>query len=137
MSNIFVFDTNVLVSATLVKNSVNALAIDKAIALGRIAMSLETLDEFSSVIFRKKFDRYFEDIQERFELLEHIGEHILFVTPTETIQACRDPKDNMFLELAGASNASVLITGDPDLLVMHPFRNIPIVNATDFLSMSF
>lgn len=137
MSNIFVFDTNVLISATLIKHSVNSRAIDRAIALGRIAMSAKTLDEFSLVIFRKKFDRYFEDVNERLELLKRIGEHVLFVNPTESIQACQDPKDDMFLELAVASKASAIISGDPHLLVLHPFRNIPVVNVTDFLCMSF
>jgi predicted nucleic acid-binding protein len=33
--------------------------------------------------------------------------------------------------------ASCIITGDDDLLVLHPFRGIPIVNASDFLNMRF
>ena len=55
-------------------------------------------------------------------------------TPGLFITDCCDPKDNKFLELAVAANASCLITGDNDLLVLHPFRNIPILNATDFLN---
>ena len=41
--------------------------------------------------------------------------------------------DNMFLGLAIAAQASCIITGDNNLLVLHPFRNIPILNAVDFL----
>jgi putative PIN family toxin of toxin-antitoxin system len=55
------------------------------------------------------------------------------VKPVETIAACRDRKDNIFLELALAADASYLISGDPDLLVLHPFRGIPIISASDFL----
>ena len=52
---------------------------------------------------------------------------------SETIIECRDPKDNKFLELAVCANATC-ITGDKDLLILHPFRNIPILNAVDFLN---
>jgi len=54
--------------------------------------------------------------------------------PEIEITDCRDPKDNKFLELAVTANASCIITGDDDLLVLHPFRNIPILNASDFLN---
>jgi len=47
---------------------------------------------------------------------------------------CCDPKDDKFLELAVAANASCLITGDKDLLALHPFRKISILNATDFIA---
>ncbi|MGN6530740.1 MAG: PIN domain-containing protein [Ginsengibacter sp.] len=42
-------------------------------------------------------------------------------------------KDNKYLELAVHYKASCIITGDKDLLVLHPFRNIPILTASDFL----
>ncbi|TAH01067.1 MAG: putative toxin-antitoxin system toxin component, PIN family, partial [Sphingobacteriales bacterium] len=37
-------------------------------------------------------------------------------------------------ELAITANADCLITGDEDLLILNPFRNIPILNAFDFLN---
>jgi len=39
-----------------------------------------------------------------------------------------------FLELAISAKASCLITGDKDLLTLHPFRNIPILNAIDLIN---
>ena len=51
-----------------------------------------------------------------------------------SVTDCRDPKDNKFLELAISADASCIITGDKDLLVLHPFRDIPILNAVDFLN---
>jgi uncharacterized protein len=50
------------------------------------------------------------------------------------VTASRDPKDDKFLELAVSANASCVITGDKDLLILHPFRGIPIVNAVDFIN---
>ena len=57
----------------------------------------------------------------------------VLVDPAIEIKECRDPKDNMFLELALAANVSCLISGDSDLLALHPFRGIPIMKAADFL----
>ena len=45
----------------------------------------------------------------------------------EKIQACRDVKDDKFLELAVNGNADVIVTGDADLLVLNPFREIEII----------
>ena len=39
----------------------------------------------------------------------------------ETVIACRDRKDDKFLELAVNGRADYIITGDQDLLVLHPF----------------
>jgi putative PIN family toxin of toxin-antitoxin system len=52
---------------------------------------------------------------------------------TERIAACRDPKDDNFLELAVNGHADVLITGDSDLLAPNPFRGIPIISPADFV----
>ncbi|WP_199302092.1 putative toxin-antitoxin system toxin component, PIN family [Pseudanabaena cinerea] len=45
---------------------------------------------------------------------------------------CRDPKDQMFLELAIAGNADYLITGDQDLLCLAPDFNCPILTIEQF-----
>jgi predicted nucleic acid-binding protein len=55
------------------------------------------------------------------------------VQPSESIDECRDPKDNKYLELAISGHAESLITGDEDLLVLNPFRNIKIITALEFL----
>jgi len=49
------------------------------------------------------------------------------------LQDCRDLKDNKFLELAVTGNADVIVTGDKDLLVLHPYRDILILNSVSFL----
>jgi uncharacterized protein len=50
------------------------------------------------------------------------------------IKACRDPKDDKFLELAKSANADCIVTKDDDLLVLNPFESIPILNVTAFLN---
>jgi uncharacterized protein len=50
------------------------------------------------------------------------------------IKACCDPKDDQFLELAKSADADCIITKDNDLLVLHPFEGIPILNGSHFLN---
>ncbi len=57
----------------------------------------------------------------------------MFIEPIEKISICRDPKDNMYLEIAIAGKADLIITGDSDLLVLHPFCNIPVITPKMFL----
>ncbi|MGN6802815.1 MAG: putative toxin-antitoxin system toxin component, PIN family [Ginsengibacter sp.] len=67
-------------------------------------------------------------------MLDDLTQNALFIEVSERVNACRDPKDNKFLELAVAAKASCIITGDKDLLELHPFRGIPILTANDFLN---
>jgi uncharacterized protein len=51
------------------------------------------------------------------------------------ITDCRDKKDNKFLELAISGEASRIISGDNDLLVLNPFRSVVISSPATFLEM--
>jgi uncharacterized protein len=55
------------------------------------------------------------------------------VSITERIAACRDPTDDKFLELAVCGHADFILAGDKDLLVLNPFRGIPIVAPITFV----
>ena len=61
----------------------------------------------------------------------------LNLEPTVNITACRDPKDDMFLSLAVTAGADCIISRDEDLLVLHPFENIPILTTADFMRRFF
>ena len=47
---------------------------------------------------------------------------------------CRDPDDDKVLETALMGDAECVVTGHNDLLVMSPFRGIPILTPAEFLS---
>ena len=128
----FIMDTNALISAALIKNSVNAKAFDKAVFLGKLVFSDETFDEFIEVLFRKKFDRYFLE-NERYDFIQTVQQNTVFKEPSVQVRVCRDESDDKFLSIALNIKADCLVTGDPDLLVLHPFQDIPILNAADFL----
>lgn len=134
MINFFVFDTNSFISAALLPNTTSRKALDKAIGLGVIAVSDKTIDELIEVLFRPKFDKYFLNDNERWLIINKLELNAKLFMPDMSITDCRDPKDNKFLELAISANASCLITGDKDVLILHPFRGIPILNAVDFIN---
>ena len=134
MNKFFVVDTNSLVSASLIGGTKTSRAMDRAIILGKLTFSNGTMDEFVEVLFRKKFDKYFLNNEEKWSAIQRISFSAIFFSPTEVITECRDPKDDKFLELAVSSNASCIISGDKDLLILNPFRGIPILNAVDFLN---
>lgn len=128
----YVFDTNVLVSALIFKDSKPDRAFRHALQNGQILLSLTTLEEIDEVMRREKFERYVT-AEEREEFLEALIGRARFVEPAEQIKVCRDPKDDKFLELAVSGEAYHIISGDDDLLVLSPFRGIEILSVDDFL----
>jgi len=129
----FVLDTNVLVSATLVGDSIPAFALQKAEALGMVLYSYATLAELAQVISRPKFSRYLTP-QHVDGLLARIHRTWERVTIIHQIRTCRDPEDDMFLELAINGQADTLITGDGDLLALNPYRDLPIIAPSQFVA---
>ena len=128
----FVFDANVLVSAFLFSQSKPRQALDKAQDIGIILVSSSFFTELQEVLSRPKFDRYIT-LERRKELLENLVETAEFINVNEQINECRDPKDNKYLELAVSGKAECIITGDEDLLVLNPFRQIDILMVQKFL----
>jgi putative PIN family toxin of toxin-antitoxin system len=129
-----VFDSNVLVSALLFEHSVPRQAFDRAAARGPVLLSVETLSELASVLSRPKFDRYLHP-EERERFLVGLVRGAELVEVRERIRECRDPRDDVFLEVAVAGRAERIITGDEDLLVLHPFRGIPILGPAEYLAL--
>jgi uncharacterized protein len=128
----FVFDTNTIVSALLLPDSKPRQALDRAQDRGKILISMPALLELNEVITRNKFDQYVSE-QKRKEFLAALVKQAEFLEVTEQITECRDAKDNKFLELAVCGSADCIISGDGDLLVLHPFRGISILQSGDFL----
>ncbi|WP_295654840.1 putative toxin-antitoxin system toxin component, PIN family [uncultured Mucilaginibacter sp.] len=134
--HVFVIDTNTLISAFILPDSVSGKAVNKAIKIGHIVFSRSTNREFADVFIRSKFDKYLP-LEVRVQIINNLKSLVIFVQPRVEITASRDKKDNQFLELAVAAKASCIISGDKDLLVLHPFQGIPIINASDFFAYQF
>ena len=83
---------------------------------------------------RDKFDRYLSR-EDRERLLAALVQDAELIVPSTAIQACRDPDDDMVLELAVSSGVPLLVTGDNDLLELSPFRGIQIIKPAQFLEL--
>ena len=128
-----VADTNALVSRLLLSQSAPAQAVRKAIDEAQLLASEATLDELASVLSRPKFDRYVT-IAERQAFLERLIRIVEIVPIVHTVRACRDPRDDKFLEVAVNGEGGVIITGDRDLLILNPYRDIAILTPAEYLT---
>lgn len=127
-----VVDTNALISRLLLPRSIPAKAVREAIDVGQVLISEATLAELADVLARPKFASYVS-IQDRQQFIRLLGRIAEMVPITHTIRACRDPKDDKFLEVAVNGAATVIITGDNDLLALNPFRKIAIITPAQYL----
>ncbi len=128
-----VIDTNALVSRLLLPSSVPARAVRLAVMRGQILASDATLTELAEVLGRSKFDRYvsIEERQAFLRLFNRIAERVEVI---HVVRACRDPRDDKFLELAANGQADWIVSGDRDLQAMHPFRGIPVLTPAVFVA---
>jgi putative PIN family toxin of toxin-antitoxin system len=92
----------------------------------------ELVDVLNRPRIRHKYGLTEEDIQTLLGLILLRGEAVM---PEQQITACRDPRDDKFLEVAVAGEADLIVSGDQDLLVLHPFGAIPILSPAEFLEI--
>jgi putative PIN family toxin of toxin-antitoxin system len=126
-----VVDTNVFISAALKDMSLPALAVRLVSQRGTLLKSLSTERQLLDVMARPYFAR----------LISHAAHQWLVdllaaaepVVIAETFSVCRDRTDDKFLELAVSGRADCIVSGDSDLLVLNPFRGIPIVSPAAFV----
>ena len=131
-----VVDTGVLVSA-LIKHQGTTGDILAALRAGRFTaiysteMLVEIIDVLGRPSIRAKYHIEPDDITALINLIRLRGEMVI---PKQKIRACRDPKDNIFLEAALASQADYIVSGDSDLLELSPFETIPVLRPAGFLA---
>ena len=128
-----VFDTNVAVSAALLPRSTPRRAVDLILERETLLISLPTSAELNEVLRRPRFNRYLRE-ELRLEFLAALLREAELVEITETVSVCRDPDDDKFLELAVSGAATHIISGDEDLLTLHPFRGISVLSPQDFVT---
>ncbi|MCX6067248.1 MAG: putative toxin-antitoxin system toxin component, PIN family [Chloroflexi bacterium] len=131
-----VIDMGVLVSALIRRQGttgdvLRALRDGRFTAVYSTDILVEIIDVLGRPTFRQKYHIEPDDITAIINLLRLRGE---VVTPQRKITACRDPKDDKFLEAALVGEADCIVSGDADLLTMTPFENIPILRPAEFLA---
>lgn len=124
-----VVDTNVLLSAALSPGGVPAALLDRLLVIGKLVFSATTFAELEARIWLPKFDRYLP-IERRRRLL-YLTQAVAVWTeiPAELAQRTfsRDAKDDAFIHAAMAVGAVRLISGDDDLLCLHPLEALHIL----------
>lgn len=127
-----VIDTNVYLSRFLREQSVPGQAVGRAWREAVTLTSTAILEELRAVLHRPKFARYIQ-IEKIEPYLEKVGAFGLVLVNSPIIRACRDPRDDKFLEVAVHGRADVIVTGDTDLLALDPFRGIAILTPAEYL----
>jgi putative PIN family toxin of toxin-antitoxin system len=132
MKQRIVIDTNVYVSRLIREQSTPGRAVGRAWREAITLTSFAIMEELRMVLHRPKLARYIQP--EKIEpYIEKIGELGLIVVNSPPIRACRDPRDDKFLEVAVHGRADVIVTGDTDLLALNPFRGIAILTPGEYL----
>ncbi|MBE7157670.1 MAG: putative toxin-antitoxin system toxin component, PIN family [Rhodospirillales bacterium] len=114
-----VFDASTLVSVAVRQDSTPARALSRALRTDKVAVSEPVLAELLDVLYRPRLVRFI-DPQLRIALLNQLSTLGVPFTPAERVADCRDPKNDKYLELALTAGAWAIISGDQDLLVLHP-----------------
>ena len=102
---------------------------------GQLLISDDTLAELEQVLRGPKLDRYVSRAL-REEFLLTLPRYATKVAITERIEACRDPRDDKFLEAAVNGQADFLVTGDRAWLAMRTFRLVAIVSPSGHLRIA-
>jgi len=139
-----VLDTGVLVSALIRRQGttgdvLRALRDGRFIAVYSTDILVEIIDVLGRPALRAKYHIEPDDISVVINLIRLRGD---LVVPTRKVAACRDPKDDKFLEAAlpeghrdgVAGGADCIVSGDADLLDLAPFEDIPILRPAEFLA---
>ncbi len=129
-----VLDTNVLVSALILKGKTSVLV--DLWRTGRITpvLSRKTFDEFRRVLEYPKFSLSKNEIQGilQQEILPFF-EVVERVDPVADV--CRDPDDDKFLACAASAKVSFLVSGDKDLCSLGRFGPVRILKPDQLLAM--
>lgn len=128
-----VLDTNVALSA-LVFAGGHPARIRAAWRSGEIT-PLANAATIAELILALTYPKFALSTDEQRELLGDylpMCEAVVMDGPFDHLPRCRDPRDQVFLELAEAGNATWLVTGDRDLLALRGQVRCEITTAAEF-----
>lgn len=125
-----IIDTNVWISYLI---GYQLQSLDGFLKSGTIQLivSEDLLKELINIADRKKFRKYFgqSDVDKLLRFIRLVAD---VIQPLETMQVCRDPKDDFLLALAEEGGADYLITGDNDLLDLKKYGKTKIIKPSEF-----
>lgn len=131
-----VIDTNVWISAFLVRSGTAALGVRRLLELRRPCFSEATFMELESRLWKPKFDRYLS-LEDRHALLHDVLALAHWVEVPREVAAqvwCRDTDDDKFIHAALAARAPWVVTGNLDLLSVQAPEGLQILTPADALA---
>jgi len=127
-----VLDTGVIISAALKKDGTSRKVFIKVVNSCKPLIAIPTLEELEEVMSRPKFARFIFT-EDKISILESLVQHGELIDVISNIKLCRDEDDDIFLSLAIDGKADVLVSRDPDLLILKSIESIPILTPVEFL----
>lgn len=128
-----VLDTNVIVSALLLQSTSSVRVFEHATRHGLLVFTDNTRRELVATMLSTKFDKY-ANRSKRESFLLALAPIMEVVQVVQLARVCRDPFDDALLEAALNGRAEAIVTGDKDLLSLHPFKGIPILTPVEYLA---
>ena len=136
MTRRVVLDTNIVLSALLF-NAGRLAWLRRAWQHRQIQplVCRDTVNELLRVLSYPKFKLTAQEQQDLLGDFLPYAEVITLPTPWPDLPPCRDRKNQVFLVLAHAGRADVLVTGDADLLAMRDVFVGQMVTANEFAAL--
>jgi len=108
-----ILDTNIIVSA-LISSSIPTKILYELVLTKQVetCLSEEIFDEYVEVLNRDKFSKFANFKTKAEVVLNRLREIATFYRTDRRVEVLTDTSDNKFLELAVASSADYLITGN-------------------------
>lgn len=127
-----VLDTNMLVSALLLKGDLSKIVDLWKNRIIAPVFSRETFREFKSVLEYPKFSLSGQEIKVIIE--EEVLPYFEVINISSKFNgACRDPDDDKFISCALAASSDIIVSGDKYLLDLGNYKSVRIISASEFL----
>ena len=125
-----VLDTNVLISAALLPQSVPVRLLQHVLVRSRLVFSQATFTELETRLWKPKFDRYVS-LETRRSLLADLSAVAEWVAPKSTARHSRDADDDAFIHAAIEGGTTWLVSGTEDLLVLGRVQAVEIIRPAE------
>ena len=132
-----VLDTNTILSSLISPRGPAGQAVAAAFETHEVVQSPETVGELKEKLSSRRLAAFIDpDLADI--AFKALAVSVLMIEAAHNVTACRDPKDDKFLDLAVAAQASVLVSGDKDLRTLKNIHGIghviPIITPQQYLS---
>lgn len=127
-----VIDTNIFVRALIGSAANREIYLAFTGNKFSLIISQVMVAELAEVLTRPRLKIPVKDTK---TLLHAVRTKAIIPAITAHIKACRDHSDDIILEAAISADADIIVSNDNDLLSLHPFQGIPVVDSRQFLKI--